>query len=642
MINEAMLVTAIKDSGISRIAIIDDVFDTPAVTENNAGPLLDYLERKEMSKLLPELKLVERDAQLAIEALQRSDYEAEELSHFMTALYKHFVSTLDPKFDPDKMFNVAKGINLNKVKLLIQLLTKCRPKVEFEQIGSKMEDLETIGTQVQLIFIDYYLSSNIPADVEPNPKQGREATAAAVEVVTRLIAAQGENAPSVILMSAHDVRKKADAFREKIVSDGRGRVYASRFRYLSKDDLESSNNGEVGIKAESGDDLLDVVQSFEFGRGLQMVLDRWLTGATGAIEELSKEIKQLELKDFAYLHRFRLVPEGQSLLEYFEWFFGECLLDAVARKVDKSGGDAEAVPAVSGPAVERIEGAFDGPTKKVAELYHRVRIEDPRTSRGSNYRLGDLYIAGTGKSRLIRAVMTPDCDLIIRDNGKRSAPRLLTVSGRVKGFEEPDSSVSDFVMLENRPYNIAWNKKGVGVEEFKNWPNPGDSTDEIKFIGTLRSLYAQELQRNLLHDLGRVGVSVAPAIAVMAAVKVTVKEKGGSKRDIEIAQVGSAPCYVVPRRDVSDKSRVIFRRHFVRQMIQNLQELDCKLLHKSACGLLKQLKDANVESKFRKMYKDGVYFEEVIDLGVFLTGNPGYKSPENGPWCWLTVAMGEL
>ena len=182
----------------------------------------------------------------------------------------------------------------------------------------------------------------------------------------------------------------------------------------------------------------------------------------------------------------------------------------------------------------------------------------------------------------------------------------------------------------------------MATHEIADWPGPGKSKPAITYVGALRPLYAQELQRNILHDLGRVGLSVAPAIGMAAAVKVTVKRKGGAKDDIEIAGASAAPCYVILGRGVEDKSRVIFRRQFVGLLIDCLSGFDPETLPPKAVGKFNQLNQAKAYSKLMKMFRSGVHFEEVIDFGIFLTGKPAYKSPDDGPWCWLTVSMGEL
>ena len=108
---------------------------------------------------------------------------------------------------------------------------------------------------------------------------------------------------------------------------------------------------------------MDLFQSYEFGRALHVGLDCcWLGAANRAVRDLREEIENLHLKEFAYLVRFRLAQEGQTLLNYLEWFFGECLVDAIAKAVDSAAGGDEQVKALNGPAADRIEGAFDGPT----------------------------------------------------------------------------------------------------------------------------------------------------------------------------------------------------------------------------------------------------------------------------------------
>ena len=114
--------------------------------------------------------------------------------------------------------------------------------------------------------------------------------------------------------------------------------------------------------------------------------------------------------------------------------------------------------------------------------------------RGQNYRLGDLYAVGRGRDqRTLEAVMTPDCDLIPRAGGQRRLQRLLTVKGHLKGFDAPEASVSDFIILEDKPYNINWRSKDLTTREFDNWPLPQKSPTEedIHYLGTLRPLYAQ-------------------------------------------------------------------------------------------------------------------------------------------------------
>src|SRR5580704_778261 len=124
-------------------------------------------------------------------------------------------------------------------------------------------------------------------------------------------------------MSSHNVRKDAENFRADI-GEGRGQVFASRFSFLEKTQLKLTATGEVEFAAEAADALLDIVQSYDFGRALNEGLGCWLESARASVEMLRTDISKLGLKEHAYLVRFRLAAEGQGLFSYLEWFFGEC------------------------------------------------------------------------------------------------------------------------------------------------------------------------------------------------------------------------------------------------------------------------------------------------------------------------------
>jgi len=639
MIGETFLLEAIRESGITRIAIIDDAFDPPEVDDLNAGDVLEYLEGEAFASLRSEVGLSKEAHQRALQALRETDYESEELTLFIEGLYGSFIPTLDSRFDPGGIFEVNRGDNLRYVIPILRLLSKCGPEIEIIRFGSRAEDLNRLGSETHLIFVDFYLDPNLAVGEEPKGKSRTDAKAASLERLTGLLKSQAGQAPSVVLMSSFQVRDQADKYRLSLNKD-RSRVFASRFIFIEKTQLELTASGEIQVQEEAADALLDIFQSYEFGRALHASLDCWLESAANAVQALGEEIVDLDLKDFAYLVRFRLAQEGQGLLEYLEWFFGECLLDSVGRAVDEKTAGDNRISALSGSAASRIEGAFDGPTRKVAELYHKVRIENPRTSRGSsNYKLGGLYLVGEGGQRSVVAVMTPDCDLIAREGGKRAAPRLLTVSGKLKGFDVPDSSVSDFVVINKKPFNISWNRKSVETKEFIDWPASGAPPDGPEYIGTLRPLYAQELQRNLLHDLGRVGVSVAPVLGMTASVAVVVKQRSGQERKLDTSELPGSVCYVVPKRGVADKSRVIFKRQFVRSLISALSGMDPDPLSPHAASNIAQLKQPNAYQRLAKMFKSGVALEEVVDLGIFLTAKPSRKESAEGTWCWLFVGM---
>ncbi|MEW6451329.1 MAG: hypothetical protein AB1490_11795 [Pseudomonadota bacterium] len=635
MIQEGHVLKAISGSGVSKITVIDDAFDPPQVDSDNAGGLLSFLEDASFAEMGEELGIAGR-LDGARGAIENSDYGDDDLIELIAAIYDRFVTTGDEKFNPAGMFT-PQVANINYVRPILTLLDKCEPKLAITRIGSDPDELSGVDKDTHLIFIDFFLDRGVGTDTGAAEKHA--AKMKSLDRVKKLLHSQGDRAASVILMSWQDVEKEADKFRGDIVQDKKSLVFASRFGFIRKTELQLQN-GAVSLAETAADTLLDIFQSYEFGRATHAALEAWLESAAQAVGDLRGEIEHLHLKDFAYLLKFRLAQEGQGLLEYLEWFFGECLLDGVGRLVDervkKDAKKDKIIARLNADGAKRIEGAFDGPTKKVAELYHRVRIENPRGKR-TQYRMGDLYLSDKGKEVL--AIITPECDLITRSDGKRTAPRILTRSGKIKKFDAPDASVADFILLDGKPHNIAWSKTGVATKEFKDWPKPGAQSKNNVYVGTLRPLYAQELQRSILNDLGRVGLFVAPALGMTARAKIFLKQARGAPVEHTLAGDNAANCYVVPSRGGTDKPLVLFKRGFVSHLIESLAGLDKTGLANGAEKQIEHLKKDSAYGKLQKMVS-GIGFEEPIDLGIYLTGKPSPKGDE-GSWCIIKVEMVE-
>lgn len=634
MIQEGNVLKAIKGSGVSKITVIDDAFDAPAVDKDNAGGLLDFLEHESFAGLAGELQVVDL-VDGAKTAIQTSDYGADDLVDLVSAVYDRFVTTADERFNPGGMFT-PQVANINYLRPILSLLEKCEPKPSVTRIGSDPEELHQIDKGTHLIFIDFFLDRGVDSNTDAEGKGA--ARKKSLDRVKSLLRQQGNHAASVILMSWQDVEKEADKFREEIVQEKKSLVFASRFGFIKKTEVQLVD-GKVSIQDKAADTLLDIFQSYEFGRATHNALEAWLESAAKAVDGMRQEIEHLHIKDFAYLVKFRLAQDGQGLLEYLEWFFGECLLDRVGRVLDErvlaDEKKERIIARLNVEGAKRIEGAFDGPTHKVAELYHRVRIENPRGESRTQHRLGDLYLTNEGKEVL--AVITPDCELITRSDGKRSAPRLLTVSGKVKKFDAPETSVADFILINGKPHNISWSKTGVATKEFAEWPSLGAQNQKNVYVGTLRPLYAQALQRSTLNELGRVGLSVAPALGMTARAKVFLRHDAAAPSEHKLDGDAEADCYVVPGRGGTDKPKVLFKRGFVSGLIASLIKIDPNSLVKGADKQIENLKRDDVASKLYKMVA-GVGFEEMIEAGIYLTGRDPPKGVD-GSWCLLQVQM---
>lgn len=668
MMNAERVLAAVKASGARKIALIDDAFDAPVFKEANAVALLEFLEDDGSSAALAEADVADALRAAAIAALTESRYGADEIAECFSLLYGKFRSCRHARFDPGDVFSRAKGDTLKTLDPLVSLLSRSAD-LQIVTIGRSEDYAEKAGVDTHVIFADFYLIGvdDLAEDLDSNAELRENSIRESIERVNALVSASTPGArPSVVVMSSHEVEARAEEYRSRIRGDvdKQDLVYKSQFFFLEKAQLKFGEGDAIAMEQPASDVLLDIFQSFEFGRALNGSLDTWLKASTNSVTKIRDEIVHLSLKDFAYLVKFRLGDEGQDLLDYLEWFFGQCLLDQIGKTVD-------GIPELAGwskqleAAAIQVEGAFDGATTKVAELYHRVRIEGLRRTGRPNYRMGDLYVVEAGGTRSVAAIITPDCDLIFRGT-KRNVQRITTIAGKLTSYDGPTSAVSNFILVrENETdvhYNVNWNVKdlrtwdlmppsgpvegmaaeGEAEEELGEtfWPQPNASDGSRTFIGTLRPLYAQQLQREVLHDFGRVGVPVAPAIAMAAKCRVSVRKADKSIAEIDIGNDATAAAWIVlGRGGSSDKGKVVFARGFVTRLLETLSNLDpATLIRPADMAAFKQ--PAKILKLYETMCRNGVPLGKAAGYGIEVTeAKP--KGPPDGPLCWITLSKAE-
>lgn len=607
------VVEAIKASGVRSIAIIDDAFDAPVI--NDYGPVLTFLEEK--TKNQKSSGISDEVWMRATAAVRSNEYDDDAVDEFVGILYQKYVESIDSTFDPGGVFKSAKGPNLAFVRPIVQFLKTC-PNVTITTLG--IGDVDNKGlTDVGVVFVDLYLHPDVAATGEPDQGLAKAAIKKSLERVQPLM---GSN-PSVILMSSHGERgkKEADAYRESLDD----KIYASRFSFVDKGKVQTAKSGFT-LDGEAADTLLDIFQSYKFGRGLSKALDHWLASSAVAVTSLGKEIRKLQLKDMAYLVQFRLSSEGQDLEEYLEWFFGECLLDQIGHEIGPSSG-------IGDEDAAHIEGTIE-PTEKVARMYHQVRIESARPRPRKNFRLGDLYL-DKAKGDTVVAVMTPDCDLMLRKNGKRGAQTLLTVAGELQKFEEPSTSMGDFIIVRDEPYNIVWNYKSVQSYAFKGaMERAGCSGDDFEYLGALRPMYAQEIQAHLLNHLGRVGVSVPPVIGMPATAKLVILDSQRNTKEVNIA-LTPIGCSYLPPRASQLKGRAVFSRPFIRNLVDALLALKASDICPTGSDQLGKLqKDSG--TAFAKKLRSGLELESVAGFDILVSGNKP-TNRKSAPWCVIYI-----
>jgi hypothetical protein len=270
-------------------------------------------------------------------------------------------------------------------------------------------------------------------------------------------------------------------------------------------------------------------------------------------------------------------------------------------------------------------------------MYHRVRVESKRSRPRKNFRLGDLY--RDKKSDKVVAVMTPDCDLVLRKSGKkeiRNAEHLLLVPGRISDLEKASASVGDFLMIGDVPHNIQWVYKKVFSSPFDGTlETAGQSGDDLEYLGALRPLYAQEIQANLLSHVGRVGVAVAPVIGMPAVSTIVVRTPSGVK---EISAQGTTfNCSLIQARASAQQPRVLFDRDVIRKIKAALLDMPADDLIAGSAEKIEVLKQENCSS-IEKALNQGPEIGVELGHGIMLATGKRDGSG-TGPWCAIYVSQ---
>jgi len=626
MSEQARLLNALKASGIQRVAVVDDAFDVPEIAPDAWGQVREHLATPALAAAVKEDIHLGPLLAPAIAAIEEGEYESDDLTQFVERLYDRYARTREPMFDPGKVFSEKRGPALDGIKPIFDLLNKADPAVEVIRVGS-VEDEEFAANiaNIDLMFVDFFLDPLVTSDVGPDEPVSTEAKNRSQHMIREIIKKRGKT-PAIILMSSQDVAARTTDFRKDL-----GRKYlAARFQFIEKDQLTSGDNGDVRIENPAADTILDILQCFKFGDALASVVDLWEVSAMDAVGTTIAAVSELELRDFAYLIRFRLEKEGQELIEYLEWLLGEFLVDETGRRFYSATKEEPRARTVS-EAQSAVEGAFEGQSEAVAKIYHRVRVENPRVGKQPSLRMGDLFLS-PGKNR-ISAVITPDCDLVVRDK-KPAAKRVTLVHGNIKPFNRANTSADSFILIDDAPKNIQWSKKDIETREF-GWPK---DESEATFLGTLRPLYAQQLQRAVLHDFGRVGLATWPALGLSLDVELLYFNESGQPRRLTIPKPLST-CTVIPRRPdgpPDEKHMVVFTRPLMRKVRELLGGLELDKVVEIGREHVQALMGNDADAELVEAGCHGVALESKLAHNILVTKG---DDPGTGGWCWLAVRV---
>ena len=625
-----LIVEQFQACAAERILLVDDAYDAPDFADELAGELFEFLESADFRTKVTTDVVDDPTKDEAIASLSAGELDHESVQDAFAAMYSTWLVDRDEKFDPRGRFAETKSSALEKLDGLTELLRRCEG-LSIAFAGARNAEKVFDLTRPHVLFMDYYLSPSDRAAGPENADEKQDDEQRSIQLVKRLLVRAGDDRPSVVLMSSEDLEEQAGRYRTELAGD----VLALRFAFLHKTEI-AGRGKKLAVDDRAADVLLDTAQAFEFGRELENSLRIWRRGAEKALETLERELKDLDVKDFAYLLRFRLKAEGESFANYLEWFLGESLRGAVDEEVE---WDDRSFERVDDPTVyQAIEGGHPEPTDRIARMFHRIRFSMPNKRSKRHFSLGDVFVEPDGNK--VRMVLSPDCDLIPRDNGRTGAERLLTLGGELKGMDKDAAFAADLVMHGEVAKVIDWSMKDIAAHPIGE--DLAIEVDDVAYerFGTLRPLHAQDIQKLALADLGRVGVAVAPTVYSLVKVSVKVRKKDSRLHSVAGDELAEHPATVIfARGGAEGEHRVMFDRSYVRTLQVALRALDKDSMHdRAARGFLKKFVN-DTATVTKKMQQDGLVINGEGIFGATVVKN---KPDKGGPWLQFIVHIDEV
>lgn len=557
------IVDGLKASVVDRILVVDDAYDPPTLSEDHMGSLLEVLQAPELRNHVTEESLGEQQLQSAIDALTEGDFVHEAISDAIAALFDVYLRRRTTAVDPGGQFASLKDPRLQTLDPLLELLGRCGDRLNIRRVGKDAALAVFRELKPDIILMDFFLSPpDRPTGVTTRSEELAD-RGSSIRLLQSILQVDGGVTPAVILLSSEDVQRRAQRYRSSL----EGKVTALRFGFLNKNWVRRVGD-RLLAEGDAADVLMDTSGSFEFGRTLEAALQHWKRGAEAGLARLYKELRDLDLKDFAYLLRFRLYEEGEPFADYVEWFLGESLRAVVDDEVAWNAPEFSRLN--DRELTNEIEGAHSTPSSRIASLFDRMRFGSRENRVRGRFGLGDLYIGPGGGN--VRMVITPDCDLIVRGK-RRAARRLLTVGGLIRGLGEGRALAGDLIVLQV-PKAITWDFKDVMSHDFTDDMSIlqiGEAT--YSYHATMRALAVQAVQKEVLGDLARIGSAVPPTVYVMGPAKVYLKRLvEGQPQAAELDALEDAHAQVfMPRGGSDEKMRALFSSRFVRTLVARLE-----------------------------------------------------------------------
>jgi hypothetical protein len=573
-----MLVDQIKKAceanGIKSVAIIDDAFDSPSLSQISKDEFLnaqEQLEEKKEVGVQRELSKIIGSDFSEIEFDELKDEHVENLWNYKKDRFGRKTKTLkyiDIIFD-----KFIRAADKKKEEVLPLQAVMEEIGLQVETFGTEVENAPEKVADFPILAVDCFLDfdadpspidlDDFQGNIEDLPNQDAAAIRRSLDFIRKVSGrASVDKEPSLILISSKADASIADTYREE------SEQLNCRFRFVHKTSV-------VEKRAEVLLDLFDLLSSYNDARDLEGFLACWKQAAESAIAKTQMEIRNLDLADFGFLKNFRLEAEGESVGEYLSWMFSSYLEGLTNSQVHEGDGRKF----LGSLNLESFPSLPQGPSVILADIYSHIRVQSHRGYRGADngdVRPGDLFVQFEHDEneevikRRVYAVISGACD-VMRGEGRAPVDEVLLVEGRLQPVKSVLPSHRDFVRYNSDLWAVEWQAKNITTWPYADFTKRKLNRNLIHWFGQLRTHYFLELQGKVLSEIGRVGVPVPPIMPIPTACCVYVKQSNGDGKLItEFSEDSGAVSEFGGRStgETKDKRRYVFSGSFAREVIK--------------------------------------------------------------------------
>ena len=585
-----------KERKIKRIALVDDVFDTPAPEHLDRPRYTDFRRRYNQDQDLQ--RAVSWISGMEFVSLPKfDDLDEENLYPFWKSTWKPQCGGRRLKHEFAKALRELFQTHAHDVLGMLETVIRLRSlfcddlKTSVTVHGTEFEANDV--AKAEIVVIDYFLGHNFTME------QAQEKVLNTVKSV--ISAARSSHrtvsmTPSFLLVSSRPEEVDIEKFRAS------ARLMKSRFRFFPKNDLHPrSVEDMVNLH-----DLIDASDRTEF---VERLIEDWKNGASNAIDAVHKRMLELDISDLVYLDCFRLTHEGTSISNYLRWFLTASLNAGVADDLTKELWNEATFLDIfrvidDGGQLDKntLAKTFDGPSDAIAHAYGNILFDNTRGTGDCAFQLpaddldeGDLFVRPKGRDRKgyedaeVRLVITPSCDLRRPPDYLDEPRNVLLLPGTLKAVVQEDKqnnlAKADFVFVQERgdwrllrikweflrPISIDWDEmiaRGPGRK--------------FRRLGRVRDLYFHKVRDEFANRLTRIGPEVAPLFPHSRSGEVYIKvakETGKGFRFESVMCFSSAEGFIweIGPVRVVGKSKEIYvyqaSRPFIRKLAGNLTHL---------------------------------------------------------------------